>query len=189
MAWARMVKSRQHAHGAVLWLFTDQVRLADPLPAVARLPSGLCGVVFRHDGVADRKELGRKLAALCRSRRLELVVAGDWRLAVLLGAGFHARDGRKPLGAPLRLMRTSSAHSMAHLVLARRIGAGLGFLSPMLPTVSHPGRAALGPRRWSALARATSLKLAALGGIDGANCRILPREQCSGAGSIGAFVT
>lgn len=189
VAWARMVKSRRSRRGAVLWLFTDAQRLPEPLPVVARLPAGLCGVVFRHDGDANRAALGQRLAELCRSRRLALVVAGDWRLAVRLRAGLHIRGGRKPLGAPRSIVRTSSAHGVAELVRARRLGAGLAFLSPVLPTASHPGGAFLGLRRWAAIARRVGLPVAALGGIDGARCRGLSLRVCAGVGSIGAFVT
>src|ERR1700712_2314994 len=70
VAWARAVKSRQrfapksHRRGCfpVLWLFTDAARLPAPRAAVERLPIGLCGVVLRHDGAADRVALGRDLA-------------------------------------------------------------------------------------------------------------------------------
>src|SRR5580692_5856621 len=96
IAWARAVKSRGGAsRGPVLWLFTDERRLPDPLAAVARLPAG-AGVVFRHDADPRRAELGRALAKLCRRRRLVLAVAGDWRLAVALRAGLHLRGGRRP---------------------------------------------------------------------------------------------
>ena len=81
VAWARAVKSRRRLNGAfagraVLWLFTDAGRLANPMPAAAALPRGLGGVVLRHDGVPGRAALGRALARLCRARRLALSVAG-----------------------------------------------------------------------------------------------------------------
>ena len=37
---------------------------------VRGLPKGLCGVVFRHDGVAGRAALGRAVWRFCRARRL-----------------------------------------------------------------------------------------------------------------------
>jgi thiamine-phosphate pyrophosphorylase len=171
-----------------LWLFTDAQRLPDPLPAVARLPRGLCGVVFRHDGVPGRAALGRRLARLCRARRLALVVAGDWRLAASLGAGLHLRGGHRPLGCPPGLPRTSSAHGVADLVRARRAGAALSFLSPLFATASHPGAKPLGPLRWGLAAGRSRGKTAALGGVDDGSLRLLPRLRCAGAGAIGALV-
>ena len=183
IAWARAVKSRGALPGPVLWLFTDQQRLPDPLAAVARLPVGLCGVVFRHDRDPARAELGRALALLCRRRRLALVVAGDWRLAVALRAGLHLRGGWRPAGAP-RWCRgvTSSAHGVPDI---RRAGAAMVFLSPVFATASHPEGASLGPVRWSSLARGGGV--GALGGIDGSTVRRLPLGRCLAVGAIGAL--
>jgi thiamine-phosphate pyrophosphorylase len=215
VAWARAVKARRRTDTLrrpipALWLFTDALRLPDPLAAAARLPPGLCGVVLRHDDDPNRAALGRRLRALCRRRRLALVVAGDWRLAWRLRCGLHLRAGRWPHAAkPRTAMRsgaargvfvTSSAHSATELQRARRRGVRLAFLSPVFATGSHPDAAALGVRRWAALAAAVTshglagrglaghgLAVAALGGIDGSTARRLPRMTCAGAGAIGAL--
>jgi thiamine-phosphate pyrophosphorylase len=189
VAWGRAVKSRRGNRGLPpLWLFTDSVRLPNPLPAAARLPPGLAGVVFRHDGNPDRAALGRKLARICRARRIALVVAGDARLAAALGAGMHLRGGRWPGAVRLRRgLVTSSAHGAVEVRRAARAGADLVFLSPIFATASHPGAAALGTVRWSLLARRAGLAVAALGGIDGRSVRRLPRRLCIGAGAIGAL--
>ena len=216
--------------GAVpsLWLFTDAVRMPDPLPAIALLPPG-SGVVFRHDGHPGRAALARAVARLCRARRLALVVAGDARLAAAVGAGLHLRGGRRgpgPAGrwlggwrrpggglggrgaAHARLL-TSSAHGVAELVRAGRAGADAAFLSPLLPTASHPGGRALGPVRWAGLLRAvrhrgpappggpgggvmagagrSGLAVLALGGVSGGTFRQVP-PGASGAGVTGAGV-
>jgi thiamine-phosphate pyrophosphorylase len=172
-----------------LWLFTDRDRLADPRAAVAGLPSGRAGVVLRHDGDPGRVALGRDLAAICRQRRLILVVAGDPRLAAALHAGVHLRGGRPSSLIRCRGAVTSSAHSVTQARLAARAGAALIFLSPAFPTASHAGAPALGPLRWAALARRTgaSGRIAALGGIDGASIRRLPANLCHAAGAIGAL--
>ena len=187
VAWARQVKAR-HAGMRLpaLWLFTDAVRLPDPLPAIARLPRGLAGVVFRHDGAPGRAALARKVAALCRARRLVLVVAGDPRLAAAVGAGVHLRGGRG--GRRWRMagrIVTSSAHGRAELVRAVRAGANAVFLSPLFPTASHPGGRTLGPVRWAGLARGCGRPVLALGGVQGGTVRRVPRGAC-GAGLIGA---
>lgn len=185
VAWARAVKSRQRRRGIlpplpVLWLFTDAARLPDPLPAVARLPRFLAGVVLRHDGVPGRAALGRRLARLCRARGLALSVAGDWRLAAALRAGLHLRQGVRPGRAPRDLPSlTSSAHGVAAVRRARHAGA-VAFLSPAFATASHPGRSGLGPVRWGRMARRGG-GAGALGGIDGGNVRRLPGCRCAGA--------
>ncbi len=187
VAWGRAVKSAGRGKTRIppLWLFTDAHRLPNPAAAVARLPAGLCGVVFRHDGVAGRAALGMQLARICRARRIALVVAGDWRLAAALGAGQHLRGGRGR--ARGRGITTSSAHSLAELHRARRAGAQLAFLSPAFVTASHPGAAGLGAVRWLALARRAGggMAVAALGGIDGTTIRRL--RGCRAAGAIGAL--
>lgn len=189
MAWARAVKSRRKGRGGPppLWLFTDAVRLVDPRNVVRRLPVGLAGVVLRHDQDPDRAALGRDLAVLCRARRLGLTVAGDWRLAARLRAGLHARDGRRPGAGPSKWpIMTASAHDVAAVIRARRIGADLAFLSPVFATASHPGAAPLGPPRWAALAYRCGSGVAALGGLSGHTVRRLPRS-CAGIGAISAL--
>lgn len=108
-----------------LWLFTDSVRLPDPVSAARRLPMGRAGVVFRHDGDAGRLALGLALARVCRARRLALVVAGDVRLAARLGAGVHLRGGRwpgvvrPPHGNPRGIPLVSSATTIPHPAIDR----------------------------------------------------------------------
>jgi len=185
IAWARRRLSGSESLPP-LWLFTDSARLPDPCAAVARLPRGMCGVVLRHDADPERAALGRRLAAICRARRLVLVVAGDARLAAALHAGVHLRGGWRR-GGKLPRLRTSSAHDGAELRRARRAGVGLAFLSPVFSTASHPGGASLGVARWCRLARGAGLPVAALGGIDGQSIRRLPRRLCRAAAAIGAL--
>ena len=145
-AWGEAVASRR-GRFPPLWLFTDSKRLPDPRGAVARLPRGLAGIVFRHDDHPERAAVGRDIARICRARRLVLVVAGDVRLAAALHAGVHLRGGRWP--GPLRCKGfvTSSAHDFTDLRRAARAGARLAFLAPVFATASHPGAASLGPVR------------------------------------------
>lgn len=198
VTWAREVKARQRRLGLPgrdlppLWLFTDALRLPDPRAAIAALPRRLCGVVFRHDGVAGRAALAKAVAQQCRMLGIPLVVAGDPRLAAAVGAGVHLRGGR-PANRGSRLLRrpaalvTSSAHSAADMRRAKRMGADAVFLSPALPTQSHPGAPALGVVRWAALTRLARGRSMALGGMEGRTARRLPR-WCRGVGAIGALI-
>ena len=167
----------------MLWLFTDANRMANPLPAIARLPPGLCGVVFRHDDVPGRGELAASVAALCRRRRITLAIAGDWRLAARHRAWVHRRAGQA--GPPRGSRRTASAHDGAELARALKTGAVV-FLSPVFPTSSHPGARGLGTLRWAALARRNA-RVLALGGIDGVSVKRLSAARPAGAGAIGAL--
>ncbi len=187
LAWGRRVKRRRRRNKIPpLWFFTDAARLPNPLPVIATLPRGLCGVVFRHDAAPNRLALGREIAALCRARRLVLVVAGDAHLAARLHAGLHLRGGRRGV---LRLPRlvTASAHDAAELVRAKRAGAGLVFISPVHETKSHSGAPVLGAAGWRRLARlAGATNAAALGGISGQTIRALGKA-CAAVGAIEAF--
>jgi thiamine-phosphate pyrophosphorylase len=189
--WARAVKSRRRSRVPPLWLFTDQHRGGDPVAGARHLPRGLAGIVLRHDSVADREALGRTLARVCRARRLRLVVAADARLAAALGAGLHLRDGRRT-AAPRRHLRrgvllTSSAHNLPSLRRAARAGVDLAFLSPVLPTASHPTARPLGFAGWSRIARTVALPVAVLGGIDGARLRGGAGRLPDAVGAIGAL--
>ena len=190
----------------MLWLLTDESRVLDPRRAVAALPRLLCGVVFRHDGVPNRAALARALARQCRRLAIPFVVAGDARLAAAVGAGVHLRGGR-PADGRIRMKRaarggrrlnavvTSSAHTAAELRRAWKARADAVFLSPALPTRSHPGAPALGVVRWAALAarlprdghQGGRTAILALGGVDGKQVRRLP-GWCGGAGAIGALL-
>ncbi len=185
IAWGRARARRGDAGLPVLWLFTDTKRLADPRPAARRLPAGISGVVLRHDDHPNRAAIGRDLRRICRQRRLALVVAGDPRLAAALGAGVHLRGGYRPTGSYRPSLITSSAHTAVELRRAWRNGARVVFLSPAFPTASHPGEPALGPIRWSAMARRSALATIALGGVDGSNVRRL--RGCAGVAAISAL--
>lgn len=126
------------------------------------------------------------MAALCRARRIALVIAGDWRLAASLGAGVHLRGGEALRTRWRGRIATASAHDGAALRAARRNGAMLVFLSPAFITASHPGGRALGPVRWARLAHGAGLAVLALGGIAARDMARLGRE-CRGAGAISAL--
>ncbi len=194
IAWGRRVK--QISAPPPLWLFSDPARMPDLLEIVRTLPPGLCGpglcgVVFRHDSAPDRASLGAALAALCRARKIALVVAGGTRLAAALHAGVHLRGGQRHgfLPLPRHALVTASAHNQAQLHRAKRAGAKIIFISPVFSTASHPGAPVLGIYGFHALARrAGRAKPFALGGIEGNAVRRLGKS-CAGAGAIEALLT
>jgi thiamine-phosphate pyrophosphorylase len=184
LSWARAVQQRRRSKLPVLWLFTDAERLPNPLPAIATLPKCCAGVVFRHDHIAGRNALAIQVAAICRARKIPLVIAGDPRLAAKLGAGQHLRGGRWPGPIRTRHLITSSAHNATELRRAERAGAKIVFLSPAFKTLSHPNQPGFGAARWANIAQtAQTAEVYALGGINGKNIRLLP-YFCAGAGAI-----
>lgn len=120
----------------------------------------------------------RSLAALCRRQRLLLFVGGDGRAALRLRAGLHVPErgatgllpflrGRGPLSV--------AVHGRAGSARGRRLRADTALISPIFPTVSHPGGRALGPHGWAWLARHAGRPAVALGGVNGATARRVPR--------------
>jgi thiamine-phosphate pyrophosphorylase len=182
-----------HRH-PILWLFTDATRGGDVLAAVRGLPAGpnnrgLCGVVFRHDGIPDRAELAQQVWRICRSREIAMVIAGA--SVGLAASGLHIRGSQ---AASIRVprsraggLKTGSAHTVAQLTQARRAGISLLFLSPAFQTDSHPGQPALGPARFAQLSKGAGMAVCALGGVNGRTAMRLP-PWVAGAGAIGALL-
>jgi thiamine-phosphate pyrophosphorylase len=158
------------------------------------LPRG-AGVVAR--GLAPG--LLRPVARLARQRGLQLLVAGDGRAALALGAGLHLPDRRESLGllpflmarraAPGQRVLSMAAHGgQRGAARARRLRPDCLFLSPLFPTQSHPGAPALGPLRWAALARGLPAPCMALGGITPAWLGAVP-SCAAGLAAIGGLAT
>jgi len=174
-----------------LILVSDDQRLPDPAPVMARLPAGTL-VLLRHYGAADRSAVARRLALLARRQRQKLLVAGpDWRLAAAVGAaGVHLPDGIARQGVPagLRLwLRTGrllsvACHDRSGLARAARLGADMALLSPVFPTASHPGAPSLGTYRFALWAQAAGVPVVALGGVNAVSARGL--RFCAGYAAI-----
>lgn len=170
-----------------LALMTDDERLPDPLAAARALPPGSM-VIVRSRQAARRKALAAEMMKLARWRGLVVLIAGDAALALALGAdGVHLPEARIGQAADLRarhhLIVTAAAHSFGTLRHAHRLDAL--FLSPVFPTASHPGRAALGPLRAAIIARLAPVPVYALGGVDHRNAGLL--IGFSGIAAIGAL--
>ena len=59
----------------------------------------------------------------------------------------------------------ASCHNAEELVRAEQLGMDFAVLAPVLPTLSHPGIATLGWRKFAALIRDCSIPIYALGGL------------------------
>lgn len=182
--------------GARLWLVSDPLRLPDPCAAAARLPRG-SGVLARGAAPA----VLARLAALARRRGLILLVGGSPRAALRWRCGLHLPDrppgpevlawlAARQAGAPWAVLSVA-VHGRAALARARRLRADFGFVSPAFATASHPGAPALGPLRWSALARRLGRPALALGGISASTAGRLPWRgagRAAGLAAIGGLV-
>jgi thiamine-phosphate pyrophosphorylase len=142
-----------------LWLMTDERIGAALDAAIERVPPG-GGVVLRHH--RSNAALGDRVASLCRERRLMLAVAGDVAFARQLRAAIV----HNPVGDAGELLVSRSVHSRGEALAAR--GADMVFVSPLVPSASHPDRANLGLEEARALARLAAAPAIALGGMDAA---------------------
>jgi len=174
-----------------LVLMTDDDRLPDPCAAARSLPRGSL-IVLRARDKQRRKELAAALARIARARSLFLLIADDPELA-RSADGAHFPEARMGALATWRARRpdwflTTSAHSLAAVQRAARFGADAVFLSPIFPTASHPGRAALTPIRLRLMAQEARVPIYALGGIHAGNARELLGAKLAGIAAIGALI-
>ena len=176
-----------------LVLVTDDRRLPDPLAAADRLPPGSL-VILRTRDDARRWTLALALRRLCRRRRLRLLIAGDFNLALRLGTGLHLPEAM--LGRPCPRLRlwhrrgrllTAAAHGRNALVAARRLGADAALLAPVFATASHPGQRVLGSLMFRRLLRTAGLPVYALGGVTGRTVNRLRGSRAAGVAAIDAF--
>ena len=175
-----------------LVLFTDDERLADPLPSIRALPRGSM-VVLRHNTSAKRRVLAEAISAIACTRRLVWIIADDPYLAADKGAhGVHLPEAKVALAAHWRAKHprwliTCSAHSLAACARASRAGAHAIFLAPVFATHSHPGRNSLGPLRVRLIASQVPVPVYALGGVDARSARRLAGARVAGLAAIGAL--
>ncbi|MBF0323958.1 MAG: thiamine phosphate synthase [Alphaproteobacteria bacterium] len=175
-------------------LVSDDRRLPDPRPALARIRPGAF-LLARHYDSPIRADLIAGWAKLARARRVGLLVAADWRLAARLGAdGLHLPEhlARHGCLAPAlgwvrrrRAVLTVACHGQAALARASALNATAALLSPVFPTASHPGAAAIGPARWRLWARRAGLAVIALGGVGQRQVRFL--RPAAGFAAIGGW--
>lgn len=148
-----------------LWMMTDERQGEELWRALERLPRG-AGIVFRHYGLApaERRALFAQIARRARRRGVMVLFAGDPRAAGPLGAAGNHGGGRFPKVDGM--IRSASAHNLAEIRAAERLGTDFVFLSPVFPTRSHPGARPLGRVRFATLASQTRLPVIALGGMN-----------------------
>lgn len=149
-----------------LWLISDARNDAVLERALAALPRG-SGLIYRHYHL---EPAGRH----ARFRALRRVARGRGHVVVLADSALTAREwgadgiyGTPRALWPRRrgLLNLATAHDLAELGLAARLGADAALLSPVFATATHPGGETLGPVRFRLLARQSRLPVIALGGM------------------------
>lgn len=157
------------SHGQTLpdlWLISD-ARNDDALEAaLSKLPRA-SGFIYRHYHLPDPDRYHRfhALRRIARAHGHTVILADSAMTACEWGA-----DG--VYGAPLalwprraRLLQLAAVHNAREIGQAQRKGAHAALLSPVFPTVSHPGGSVLGPVRFRHLAKLCQMPVIALGGM------------------------
>ncbi len=142
--------------------------------ALAKLPRG-SGLIYRHYHLKgpDRLARFRTLRRIARARGHVVVLADSALTAREWGADGIYGSPRALWPRRAGLLHLATAHDMAELGLAARLGADAALLSPVFPTRSHPGGRTLGAVRFRLLARQAALPVIALGGMDARRARSL----------------
>ncbi|OBV11034.1 thiamine phosphate synthase [Erythrobacter dokdonensis] len=157
-----------------LWLISDQRNDAALERALTRLPRG-SGFVYRHYHLPDPERLRRFLALrrVARARGHVVILADSALTAREWGADGIYGAPRSLYPRRAGLIHLATAHDMAELGLAARLGADAALLSPVFPTRTHPGGAVLGPVRFRLLARQSRMPVIALGGMTAGRARAI----------------
>jgi len=114
------------------------------------------------------RELARRVMALAHAHGAKVLLNGDVTLAQQVGmdgvqltatqlAGLHER--------PAVDWCAASCHNAEELRRAEALGCDFALLSPVLPTLSHPGAPPLGWEDFAAIAGGSSIPVYALGGL------------------------
>lgn len=156
------------------WFLTDPGRTPDPDTVAAGLPLGW-GVIYRHFGAADRREMAAELADLCHRRGLVLLIGADPALARDAGAdGVHwpgrmAGEARRWEGQ-FRL-QTASAHGRRELARLDGLPIDAALVSVVFPSNSASAGRAMGAMRLRRLSAVAGLPVYGLGGVNPDNAR------------------
>jgi thiamine-phosphate pyrophosphorylase len=167
--WVSREKTLPH-----LWLISDARNDAGLERALAKLPRG-SGLIYRHYHLPGPERL-------VRFRSLRRAARARGHVVILADSALTAREwGADGIyGAPRSLwphrsglLHLATAHNLAEIGLAARLGADAVLLSPVFPTRSHPGGAVLGAARFRLLARQSPVAVIALGGMTSKRARTL----------------
>ncbi len=136
----------------------------------AALRKGLRLVQLREKDYSREalRELALKILPLMRQHGAHLIINADIALAQEVGA-----DGVQLTATQLAESRerpavdwcAASCHNSDELRRAEELGCDLALLSPVLPTLSHPGAPHLGWENFVAIAAGASIPVYALGGL------------------------
>ncbi|MDO8207183.1 MAG: Nudix family hydrolase [Gallionella sp.] len=136
----------------------------------AALRGGLRLIQLREKNLGREvlRELAQRVVTLAHAQGATVLISGDVALAQEVGAdGVHLTSIQLAECAerPAVAWCGASCHSAEELRRAEHLGCDFAMLSPVLPTMSHPGAAHLGWENFAAIAAGASIPVYALGGL------------------------
>lgn len=136
----------------------------------AALRNGLRLVQLREKNYSREvlRALALKMLPLMKQYGARLLINADIELATEIGAdGVHLNGGQlaELHERPAVEWCAASCHNATELRRAEELGCDFAVLSPVLPTLSHPGEPALGWEKFSRIAMGCSIPVYALGGL------------------------
>lgn len=138
----------------------------------AALKNGLRLVLFREknlDAEAHRA-LAERVVRLAHAQGARVLVSGDAKLASQVGAdGVHLTSSQLVHPRPQVALCAASCHDQDELRRAEEIGCDFALLSPVLPTLSHPGAPHLGWENFGKIVQGCTIPVYALGGLQHAD--------------------
>lgn len=152
--------SNAHELGEAVFVQRLQIALKDGLRLVQLREKNLTRDALRA--------LALRMLPLMREYSARLLINADVELAQEIGA-----DGVQLTGAQLKSLTVrpdvewcgASCHDAQELRHAEALGCDLALLSPVLPTLSHPGEPTLGWERFEESVAGCSIPVYALGGL------------------------
>ena len=175
-----------------LLVITDRARAGDIVAAAMASFRGGCRRLMLREKDLDTvalAEIGARLLIAARPFGAIVLINGDVDAALAAGVhGVHLPQGQ-PVAAARREIGDDhligvSAHSLEEATAAEAAGADYVTLSPIFATGSKPGYGpALGPAGLAPVARAVSISVFALAGVNADNA-----SDCLAAGAAGVAV-
>ena len=172
---------------------TDEVRVSDPLCALAALPKGAV-MILRQRDPATRARAARALSRAAKQRGVIFLIADDPLLAARVDAdGVHFPERRAAEARRWRVRHpawliTIAAHSERTLVRAGTSGANAAIFAPVFRSKSHPDNFGFGVCRFLLMVRRSCIPVFALGGINAANVTRLSGARLAGIAAIEALL-
>lgn len=155
----------------LFWL-TDPKRADNFEIVVPALPRG-SGIIYRHFGASNRREIAQDLVKLCRKHGCIFLISDDPKLAKAVGAtGVHWPFRSKRAAKYWRsafILQTISAHSPGELRQLDRSLFDAAIVSTVFSSESPSAGKPLGAVKFRILARSAPLPSYGLGGISGSN--------------------